>query len=974
MPEKKSADNGTETPGSSAMRRRDFLRFGALGIAAGSLPGRAATGEEPAVGSPSEVGAGMLQEATQLPPGWIDPTSVPVETWQEPLVWRPDDWPGDSLHLNVIKPHNPGLSTSPGNRRPSLYSYGGTSPGPTIRVRGDGVIRVKVRNLMGLDHGRTPVGPWPDPLELPPPQTEQLCRLIAEERGTRPDEEPTCRFPIEPIFFPEVMYRMVGVKTVPGHAVNNHANGFHSAHVTNVHTHGLHVHPVSNPDGSHSDNPFLRILNHADWAARQREEDPVFRRLGSNERVGDIDYEFRLGDVMPAGDGSDGQGPMPHPPGTHWYHPHCHGSTNDQVLSGMAGFLIVEGDVDDAINRVMTGMERPDPEMKTGPLDYRERLLLLQHVELFAIDFNENPRRQERRTPPQAAIGGPKRPTVMFMRPGAVERWRVINGSVDGRGFRRFMVLDGEFVYLRNADQPGNRLGQLYRVERNPEGGEPKLSPVSRQEIEDAKLPLYQLSTDGITHVVVENGKARYTIDDLSTRNAGTQHPLAKPIDPEKPLEGLLRNLEDCFRDGDAIRHAFVRPNEVYMATANRADVFFKAPVDAAGRVYTVFAQEVQLHNDNFQGRIQVSLASGDQRFNPSPIDDIIAYVHVRGDAVEGGDFDVMSLRDALPDVPPFLQPIEEDELRVPKREAERRGVPEGSLRTRVVSYSGWGGADFPLVEVPQEFAEAHPELENLVWAAFDGTRVLIPNGTRTMGINPRFDLAANPDPPAPRKFDHHDPHRPMVGVDTAEEWALYNTSITVWAQTDTETHPQRGQYGLHYRSYPLSRAEGQKRHAADPKFRMTAKAVDHPFHIHVNPMWVMRIEVPDENGHLHNILDAPRWMDTVWIPRQGGRVVFRSRFPTFVGRWVNHCHVLAHEDNGMMQVVESTPDVGLADYAPRKQAASFGATEQEVNAVYPRPSLELCYKQNLAFVDSSPHTGQVYPGFDVDVPQIDEA
>ena len=40
------------------------------------------------------------------------------------------------------------------------------------------------------------------------------------------------------------------------------------------------------------------------------------------------------------------------------------------------------------------------------------------------------------RLAPPTAINGGFSPTVMFMRPGAVERWRVLNASVDGRGFK----------------------------------------------------------------------------------------------------------------------------------------------------------------------------------------------------------------------------------------------------------------------------------------------------------------------------------------------------------------------------------------------------------------------------------------------------------------------------------------------------------------------------------------------------------
>ena len=51
-----------------------------------------------------------------------------------------------------------------------------------------------------------------------------------------------------------------------------------------------------------------------------------------------------------------------------------------QVASGMAGFLIVEGDVDEAINLALTGSRNPEPQRKTGPYDYIERLMLIQRV------------------------------------------------------------------------------------------------------------------------------------------------------------------------------------------------------------------------------------------------------------------------------------------------------------------------------------------------------------------------------------------------------------------------------------------------------------------------------------------------------------------------------------------------------------------------------------------------------------------
>jgi hypothetical protein len=309
----------------------------------------------------------------------------------------------------------------------------------------------------------------------------------------------------------------------------------------------------------------------------------------------------------------------------------------------------------------------------------------------------------------------------------------------------------------------------------------------------------------------------------------------------------------------------------------------------------------------------------------------------------------------------------------VPADEAQLTGVKAGSMRCRTISYSGAGGADFPSIKVPDEFAEQHPELEKLAWDTHEGTRVLLPPLNTTMAINTEFDLTVNPRPAAPRKFMPDDEKGSRMLLDTAEEWVLYNSSLMMWSHTDRERFPQPGSYISHFVSYPITRAEGQRRHAEDSEFMISGKANDHPFHIHINPMWVLRIDVPDENGELHNILPEPVWMDTVAIPRNGGRVVFRSRFEDYAGKWVNHCHVLQHEDLGMMQEILCTKDPAEANYHVREKTAAHSMSGPEVDAIYPKPSLEIMYRQSMSFVDPN-HTGhQVFPGFKLTVPTLDD-
>ena len=67
----------------------------------------------------------------------------------------------------------------------------------------------------------------------------------------------------------------------------------------------------------------------------------------------------------------------------------------------------------------------------------------------------------------------------------------------------------------------------------------------------------------------------------------------------------------------------------------------------------------------------------------------------------------------------------------------------------------------------------------------------------------------------------------------------------------------------------------------------------EHPFHIHVNDFQVVRV-----NGKKYR---AKGQQDIVTIP-VGGEVVIKQRFADFPGKSVFHCHIVAHEDGGMMQ------------------------------------------------------------------------
>ncbi len=69
-----------------------------------------------------------------------------------------------------------------------------------------------------------------------------------------------------------------------------------------------------------------------------------------------------------------------------------------------------------------------------------------------------------------------------------------------------------------------------------------------------------------------------------------------------------------------------------------------------------------------------------------------------------------------------------------------------------------------------------------------------------------------------------------------------------------------------------------------------------HSFHIHVNPVQVVRIG--------RRAVRSVDYEDVVAIPPRGS-VTLRMRFTDFTGKFVFHCHILGHEDGGMMSLVQ---------------------------------------------------------------------
>lgn len=74
----------------------------------------------------------------------------------------------------------------------------------------------------------------------------------------------------------------------------------------------------------------------------------------------------------------------------------------------------------------------------------------------------------------------------------------------------------------------------------------------------------------------------------------------------------------------------------------------------------------------------------------------------------------------------------------------------------------------------------------------------------------------------------------------------------------------------------------------------INAMAMDHPMHIHTNPFQVIGRGGEPEAA----------WRDIVLVPRNGSARI-RTQFRDYAGKLVYHCHILDHEDLGMMGILE---------------------------------------------------------------------
>lgn len=257
---------------------------------------------------------------------------------------------------------------------------------------------------------------------------------------------------------------------------------------TNLHVHGLHVSPEGN-----GDNVFIEVR-----------EGETFR------------YEYRL--------------PDDHATGTFWYHPHFHGLVADQLFGGLAGVIVVADD---------------DDEVSVD----EDRVLLVTDTTLDGdgqVVAPSFPDRMMGREGELVLVNGQYQPTLTG-RPGARERWRIVNGCAS-----RFLRLRIEGTDLSVLALDGLRLGRPHRQD------DVLLAPGNRVDlqVEVRAEGRYRLTTEGYDRgrmgmgQMMRGGAIRSEPAVLALFDVTGEpvSPLPEPQQPA-PAEDLRKTAVDAHRE-----------------------------------------------------------------------------------------------------------------------------------------------------------------------------------------------------------------------------------------------------------------------------------------------------------------------------------------------------------------------------------------------------------------------------------------
>lgn len=162
--------------------------------------------------------------------------------------------------------------------------------------------------------------------------------------------------------------------------------------------------------------------------------------------------------------------------------------------------------------------------------------------------------------------------------------------------------------------------------------------------------------------------------------------------------------------------------------------------------------------------------------------------------------------------------------------------------------------------------------------------------------------------------------------VDLSTATVDENRSVTFSIKTPTgAANNNNAQFQINGEVFPNPQISQPRLNDVEEWTLINNSIVPHPFHYHVNDIQVMSMFVPTNNANkgMVTVTSPQQWyQDVVLVPAAQvdannnvitpGRVVIRIKNLDFTGSFVYHCHILAHEDRGMMSLNTVQPETPI--------------------------------------------------------------
>jgi FtsP/CotA-like multicopper oxidase with cupredoxin domain len=156
--------------------------------------------------------------------------------------------------------------------------------------------------------------------------------------------------------------------------------------------------------------------------------------------------------------------------------------------------------------------------------------------------------------------------------------------------------------------------------------------------------------------------------------------------------------------------------------------------------------------------------------------------------------------------------------------------------------------------------------------------------------------------------------------VDLSTATVAENRTVTF--TIDPNSNGQNAEYQINAETFPNPEIFQPRLNTVEEWVLINNTDIPHPFHYHVNDIQVMSVFSP-ANPFL-NVGSPQQWyQDVIVVPPAltvpgtnelitPGRVTLRTNSLDYTGAFVYHCHILPHEDRGMMALVTIQPETPI--------------------------------------------------------------